>query len=60
MFEANIKFNSMFNFGTDCLLIVTSVGILAFETDGDYLLERYQKLSFILPLTELMTVELST
>lgn len=38
MFEGNVKFNSMFNFGTDCLLIVTNIGILAFETDGDYLL----------------------
>lgn len=56
MFEAKIKFNSMFNFATDCLVIVTSVGIMAFETDGDYVLERYQKLLYILPLTELMSV----
>lgn len=59
MFEAKIKFNSMFNFATtttDCLVIVTSVGILAFETDGDYVLERNQKLLYILPLTELMSV----
>lgn len=56
MFEAKIKFNSMFNFSSDCLLIVTSIGILAFETDGDYLLDKYQKLSLILPLVELMSV----
>lgn len=34
----------MFNMGSDVILIVTEIGILVFEQDGEFMLERSQKL----------------
>lgn len=51
IFQATVKSNSLFNFGDDdVLLIVSNIGILVFDTDGEYYLERSQKLLYIIPL----------
>ena len=56
MFEASVKENSLFNFGDNVVIIVSSLGLLVFERDGDYLLERMQKLLYIIPIVELMEI----
>lgn len=49
----------MFNMGSDVILIVTEIGILVFEQDGEFMLERSQKLEYLLPIVEFMEVKIS-
>jgi hypothetical protein len=59
IFEANVVENdgSWFSIDSVAHLVVSNIGILVFERDGEYMFEKNQKLLKIIPLVEFMSVE---
>lgn len=46
----------MFSMSSEGILIITTMGLLIFESDGEYNLERKQNFLFLLPLVEKMEI----
>ena len=56
VFLITLKDNSVFSMSSEGILIITTMGLLIFEADGEYNLERKQTLLFMLPLVEKMEI----
>jgi hypothetical protein len=59
IFEANVIENDGSWFSLDLVahIVVSNIGILVFERDGEYMFEKNQKLLKIIPLVEFMLLE---